>query len=139
MPKLDRNTATTVNTTEGSSDFEPLPAGVYTARLMEVNVKEGRTAPYWSWTFEILEPDFLNRRMWVNTSLSPAAAWKMKEVFDAFGADAGTDTDELCGQAVRLTVTQRVIETGNKKGEIGNNVDRVSAAAPTTTDDDDIF
>ena len=138
MPKLDKDTAASVNTAE-STDFEPLPEGVYSARLMEVNVKEGQKAPYWSWMFELVDGEYAGRRMWVNTSLAPGAAWKLKEVFSAFDADPDTNTDELCGRWAKLTVTQRVIEMGSKKGEVGNNVDRVSRDNSVTNDDDDIF
>jgi hypothetical protein len=60
----------------------------------------------------------------VNTSLSDAADWKMKEMFEAFGVPADTDTDELLGKEIWLAVSQRVIEKGARMGETGNNVER---------------
>lgn len=137
MPKLDKTTANAVNSAE-STDLTPLPASTYNARLQGVEVREGQKAPYWSWEFKIEDTDYNGRRIWVNTSLSTNAAWKMREVFDAFGADPDTDTDELCGQSVRLVVTQRAIETGNRAGQIGNNVDRVLPSLHSDSDDEDI-
>lgn len=127
MPKLPKATAKAVGEAESSS-FDPLPEGPYVAKLTGVEVREGQKGPYWSWEFSVVEPDdHENRKLWTNTSLSDSAAWKLKEVFEAFGVAADTDTDELIGQVVKLAVTQRVIEQGARAGDIGNNVDRVMA------------
>lgn len=136
MAKLPKAVAKRVNKAESSSsDFEALPEGRYTAKLNDVDTtKEGAKGAYWSWEFEIVDGEFKNRKLWVNTSLSEKADWKMKEVFTAFGYDADTDTDELVGEQVRLQVSQRAIESGPKKGDIGNNVDRVM---PVGDDDDE--
>jgi hypothetical protein len=137
MPKLDSKTAGNIDAAE-SNEYEPLPADTYNARLQAVTVKEGQKAPYWSWEFTIEHPDYKNRKMWANTSLSPAAAWKMKEMFDAFDVSPDTDTDLLCGERVRLIVTQRVIEGGARAGQVGNNVDRVMQADPIDLEGDDL-
>lgn len=134
MPKLGKQKAASVADQETSS-FEALPEGVYICSLKQVEVREGQKAPYWSWEFEVIQPDeHENRKLWVNTSLADNAEWKLKEVFEAFGVPTTTDTDELIGQVAKLIVTQRTIERGARAGEIGNNVDRV---LPYSGDDDD--
>lgn len=139
MPTLPENVRSDVENAEGG-DFEALPEGKYIASLMEVEAREGKKAPYWSWTFEVQEPEeHKGRRLWMNTSLSKAAAWKMKEVFDAFGVPVDTDTDEICGNLVTLTVGRKIIDGGKRAGEIGNEIERVSPGpdAPDTADEDD--
>ena len=131
MPKLNKKQAKEVN--DASGGFEPLEDGVYHARLREVDVSE-QPGPsgshYWEWEFEVVEEPYINRRLWTNTSLTEAAAFKLKEVFDAFGEDTDTDTDELCGRTVRLVVSTRTIQQGARKGEISNQIERVSPADP---------
>lgn len=130
MPKLNQEVAQAVETAEDG--FKPVPEGVYILRLMEdVEVKEGAKGPYWRWTFEIPEEhegeklEFAGRRFWTNTSLSSAAYFKLKETFGAFGVPTDTDTEDLVGQKVKAVVTQRVIQGGQRSGEIGNEIDKL--------------
>jgi hypothetical protein len=119
-------------TGSASTSFEPIPEGAYHVRLLEVDAsREGPAGPYWSWTFEIVEPgDYVGRRLWNNTSLSPQAAFKMKETFDAFGVPYDTDTDDMCGSVVKAMVSVRTIQAGARKGELSNQIDRLVAADP---------
>jgi len=131
MPKLNKAQAKTVGDAESSS-FEPLDDGAYHARLRDVKVSD-QPGPsgsyYWKTEFEVVEDPYKNRRLWSNLSLSDAAAFKVKEFFDAFGEDTDTDTDELIGQVVKLIVSQTTIQAGARKGEIGNQIDRIAPAA----------
>lgn len=145
MPKLPSKTAEKVAGTESSS-FEALPADKYRSRLIDVEQREGQKGPYWSWEYDVVDGPFAGRKLWNNTSLSEKAYFKLKEAFDAHGADPDTDTDELCGGIVVLAVSQRVIASGSRKGETGNQVDRVlpdtgEAENPGDADagDDDLF
>jgi hypothetical protein len=126
MAKLPKATAKAAAEAESGS-FEALPAGPYIGKLTAVVTdKEGPSGPYWVWEFEVVSPDeFANRKLWANTSLSDKAVWKLKEMFDAFGYTTDSDTDELIGEQVKLMVSQRVIASGTRSGEMGNNVDRV--------------
>ncbi len=129
MPKLNKKQAKGVDDASGS--FEPLDDGVYHARLRSVEVSDNpgpSGSHYWKWEFEVVEEPYVNRRLWTNTSLAEAAAFKLKELFDAFGEDTDTDTDELCGEIVRLVVSTRTIQEGTRKGEVANQIDRVSPA-----------
>jgi hypothetical protein len=144
MAKLNKNSAKEVES--AASGFDPLPDGAYHFILKDVDPsREGKAGPYWSWEFECVETGVVEvavrdangqetgktkemalkgRRQWNNTSLSQA--WSLKQTFDAFGVPADTDTDELLGtKPVKLVISQRVIQEGNRKGELTNNVDRV--------------
>lgn len=129
MAKLNPDVQKHAEEAEGGS-FEPLPEGVYHLKLRDVDTtREGAKGPYWSWEFEVVGAEGANgRRLWNNTSLSEAAAFKMKETFDAFGASLDTDTDDLIGSVVKAVVSQRTIQQGNRKGEIANQIDRLKVA-----------
>lgn len=147
MPKLDGKKAKRVNDAEGG-DFKPLEPGIYTGTLLSVTVKPGKVDDYWSWEFgQIKDAEGVAQpgRLWVNTSLSEASEWKLKEVFEAFGAKPNKDTDELCGERAKLAVSQRTIESGARTGELTNQVDRVLAlasdddASEADEDEEDVF
>lgn len=135
MPKLPKNKAKSVAENEGSS-FKPLEEGIYIGTLKDVSVEEGKSDPYWGFEFEGItgfsgDDVELGKtypgRQWVNVSLGETSEWKMKEVFDAFGYATDSDTDEMVGERVKLLVSQRIAEQGKRKGELVNNVDRVTA------------
>lgn len=130
MPKLNKSLATATNEAE-TTGFEPIPEGVYEVALRDVEIKEGQKAPYWLWTFEVpaSAEEFSGRRLWLNTSLSENALWKLKETFDAFGETPDTDTDEMLGKRVRAVVIQRVIQSGARSGEITNQIDKLLPVA----------
>lgn len=126
MPKLNSALAAQVERQEVQINYEPIPAGTYVVRLMNVEPRESKNGnPAWSWTYEIVEGEHTGRRLWDYTSLVEKALWRVKAIFDAFEVPPGTDTDELLGRQVRLVVSQRPIPAGQRAGEIGNQIDRV--------------
>lgn len=126
MAKMDKKHQK--QTGDASSGFEPIEAGSYHLRLNQVDADRppGAAGPYWSWEFDVVEPgDAHGRKLWNNTSLSPQAAFKMKETFDAFRVPYDTDTDDLCGQIVKGIVSVTTIQSGARKGELSNQIDRL--------------
>lgn len=130
MPKLNKTQAKKVDEQE-STGFGPLDAGWYTGRLAKVEAKNSsNNNPMWVWEFdelETLDGDSTPGRQWVNTVLLDQSFWVLKMMFDAFGYSTDSDTDEMVGERVKLLVSQRMIEQGNRKGQMGNNVDQVAA------------
>lgn len=131
IPKLNKQQQKQTENVESSS-FGPLPEGRYRARLAkDVVVRDGREAPQWVFEFDSLvnlaTGETAPGRQWMNVSTSEKAAWKMKEVFDAFGYALDSDTEEMVGEEVGLVISQRIIPTGKRQGETGNNIDRVFA------------
>lgn len=130
MPKLDDKKAAAVDQAEDG--FKPVEEGVYILQLMEdVDVKEGNKGTYWRWTFEVPKAHegedlaHAGRRFWTNTSLSDSAYFKLKETFGAFGVPTNTDTAELVGKKVKALIVQKVIDGGQRKGEIGNEISKL--------------
>lgn len=143
MPQLSADVAQKAAEAE-SLDFELVPEGVYEVLLKEdVSVQDGPKGPYWQWIFAIPSDaaEYANRQFWVNTSLGENALWKLNEVFTAFGVPTSTNTEDLVGRRVQLTVVQKIAEKGKKAGELVNEVRQVlplseispSAAKPAGT------
>lgn len=131
MAKLNKKLQDRVDKAE-TSGFEPVPDGVYYLQLFDVDAsREGPKGPYWSWEFNIVESDeYDGRKQWNNTSLSAAADFKMKETYEAFGVPLDTDTDDMLGMVVKGQISQRVIQSGDRMGEMGNQIDRLRKAEP---------
>lgn len=132
MPKLNADKAKEVADSESTGGI--MDDGIYEMLLKDVEVQDGPKGPYWKWTFKVPEdaPRYKGWQQWLNTSLSEAAVWKLKEVFDAFGAPTDTDTDELIGKRVRVVVGSRTIQKGKRAGEQGNQVEEVLALDAVT-------
>ena len=126
MPKL--NTEAAAAATEAAEDggsYEAVPDGRYICKLIDVEAKEGKTAPYWNWSYEINEEPYVGRRLWDNTSLSEKARWRLGQVFAAFEVAADTDTDELIGREVAIVVGSETAQAGKRQGELVNVVKRL--------------
>jgi hypothetical protein len=124
VPRLTKQQATAVAKSDAWGSFAPVSPGIYAAQLTKVEVREGTEAPYWSWEYQLLDAE-RNIRAWDNTSLSDKAYGKLKAVFEAYGVDTGTDTDELVGSVMALRLGQRTIQGGNRKGELTNSIEEV--------------
>lgn len=111
-----------------SQDYEPLPAGVYDVVVVEteVKMKDGGDYPYISWQLSVQTEGFVNRRLWLNTSCAPQAAWKLRETLIALGeaeeafkgADVEVDPEAFVGKAAKAVV---VLDT--YQGKPTNRVD----------------
>lgn len=128
MAQLSKKKQAEVEEHAGDGEFPVLQPGAYHVRLSNVDSdREGPAGPYWSWEFDVVEPGH-SGKLWNNTSLSPKAAFKMKETFDAFGVGLDADTDDLCGQCCKAIVSVRTIPTGNRAGQQANQIDRLVPA-----------
>lgn len=129
MAKLNKKMQDRVEKAEDNGGFAPLEAGVYHLRLRDVDTtKAGDKGPYWQWEYNVMAPGLTNRRLWNVTSLSEASDFAMKQTFAAFGVPLDTDTDDLIGKIVKARVSVRTIQKGTRKGELGNQVDRLEPA-----------
>ncbi len=136
MPKMNKTNAKAASDAadEGGS-FEPMLDGRYICKLVECEAKEGKTAPYWSWQYEVNEEgEFLGRKLWDNTSLSEKALWRVGQVFAAFEVPADTDTDELIGREVAIIVGHETAQAGKRQGQLVNVVVRLE---PLTDEEKD--
>lgn len=81
-------------------DFEPIEAGEYPVIVEKVTYVEQEAEDkydYLAWELEITEGEFKGRKQWLNTSFSPKALFKLKEVLenlDLFEDELDIDYDE---------------------------------------------
>lgn len=139
MPKLNKKQQKELANAQDSG-FDPVDPGVYPLKLMSVKLsdKEGASGfPYWKVEFSHEDEESGNRRQFMNLSLSPKAAFKMKEFFNAFEVDSDTDTDELCGQVVLAQVGVTTIQQGDRAGEPSNEIKRLMPYDESKLIDDD--
>lgn len=82
-----------INFAEVEGSFAPLPEGEYECTVERVEVRESKSSDhnYLSWELEVTEEGNEGRRLWMITSLSPKALFRLKDVLVALGV---TDGDE---------------------------------------------
>lgn len=126
MPKLPKKMAQTVEKAEEwGQGRQLLPEGKYAVRLFKVEERDGQKAPQWSWWLtNAHDPEGTEYPgvQFLNTSLSEAAAGRLKQVFHAFGYSADSDTDEMVGEWVGIYVTQEVQKQGQNAGKTRNEI-----------------
>ncbi len=94
--------------TEGTGRLKD---GTYRARLESVEQKEGREFPLWVWTFTSVEPESAGKQSQHTTSLSPKAAYFIRLVIEALGAEVPSSatkivTDHYLGREAMILVVQ---------------------------------
>lgn len=118
-----------VNLSDVENEFEVLPEGLYNATLVDTDVVE-RDDPdkytYIKWEFKLTDKP---GKAWTNTSLSPNALFKLRELLEAVGEEEdvlddeeGFDIDpaDYIGEDVTLHLT-----VGSWKGKAKNEVEAV--------------
>lgn len=72
-----------------TQSFEHPPVGAYQVEVTGFEERESEKGEfnYWNWELTITEGDFAGGKMWIITSFSPKASFKLLETLIAFGAD----------------------------------------------------
>lgn len=76
-----------INFAEVESSFEPLPEGRYECVIEKVEVRDSKSSDndYLNWELNVLDDEYEGRKLWMITSLSPKALFRLKDVFLALG------------------------------------------------------
>lgn len=112
--------------------FEPIPKGEYPVIIDHVEIKASKSSenPYLNWELTVSDGEFINRKLWMMTSLSEKALWRLKSVFSNLGVledemiietdeDTGYVTNpELAGLPAIAMVTEEIYD-----GKIRNRVE----------------
>jgi hypothetical protein len=127
MPKLPAKVQENAEKADVGGGRAPLEEGVYVLRLHSVDpTGKGPAGPYWTFEYRVVEgpdgPIGGNKRLWDRVSLSDAAAFRVRNLYDSFGFTLDSDTDELIGEHVRAYVIQETIQSGSRAGQIGNTI-----------------
>lgn len=123
MPQISAKAAKEIDAVDPAAGFDPLPPGVYPARLREVRVGEGKNGPYWTWEYEIPDGyEHAGSRFWNTTSLGEKSRPYLIKAFLAHGVSSGTDTDELVGTWINMQVGIQTAQAGKRQGQPVNYV-----------------
>ncbi len=114
--------------TTGSGDFEPLPDGVYPAKITgaELTTAQSSGNPMIKLTLQISSGEYAKRLVWDNLVWTQAAFWKIKNIAEATNipsnqaADAGIEevADELLNMNVDILLESKT----NSNGKLQNVV-----------------
>lgn len=129
-------TVLTLDFTGVSTEFEPLPVGIYKAVVAELEYvasSEKSGQPYLKFVFEVKEEGYTGRKLFMNASLVPSALWKLGKVLNALGVEVpkeefNLELAALVGLPCTLSVASREFQ-----GKMRNDVTEVMApqAGPT--------
>ena len=115
-----------------------IPEGSYKAIISNAELKTAKTsgATYLSLEFSMLSPSVNGRKHWENLNLAhekesvrAIAKKQLAKICKAVGIGDLTDTSQLCGKKLQVTISVRTDDAGDKR----NSVKRVAPwnAAPT--------
>ena len=106
--------------TSGDNDFEPLPAGWYTAKIAsaEVTATKAGTGSYIKMRFDVTGPTHQGRVVFANININnpnPTAEkigrGQLRAMRDAMGMGELKDTDQLVGGDLQIKLTVKKDET----------------------------
>jgi len=137
-----------INFSEVEGSFKPLPAGPYNVTVEKVEVRESKSSEhnYLNWELVVNDGEFEDRRLWMITSLSPRALFRLKDVFVSLGVieeddeiDIEWDDDvEVTPSAGPLVTTPElsglpaiaIVKSEVYEGKERNRVDDLRGDAP---------
>lgn len=84
-----------INFADVEGSFEALPEGAYPVVIEKVERRESKSSEhdYLNWELTVTDGEHKERKLWMITSLSPRALWKLKDVLDALGYDTEGELD----------------------------------------------
>lgn len=76
-----------INFAEVEGSFDAMPAALYPVVIEKVEVRESKSSEnhYFNWELTVSEGEHEGRKLWMITSLSPRALFRLKDTFEALG------------------------------------------------------
>lgn len=76
-----------INFADVEGSFDPVAAGAHPVIVDKVEIRESKSSEhnYLNWELTISDGEDEGRKLWMITSLSPKALFRLKDVFDALG------------------------------------------------------
>lgn len=80
-----------------AKEFEVLPIGNYPVVVEEIEVRESNSSefPYLNWKMRVETGEHARRVIWMMTSLSPKAAFRLKAVLRALGEEIDDKAEDI--------------------------------------------
>lgn len=98
----------------------PVPAGTYSARVKECELKESKAGTaYLYWKIELFgSPEINNRIVFTATPIRGPGAFRLQQFYRAtmhqeINSKIGFDTDSLLGKELSVTLSERKDSEGN--------------------------
>jgi len=112
------------NSTEAADEFAPLPKGEYIAHIIagELEQSESKGTPGYKLTFRVCEGEFVGRRFWHHTWLTPAALAMAKRDLSKLGVTSLEQLEQPL--PARLRCKAKVVLHRNDDGGESNKVKR---------------
>jgi hypothetical protein len=116
-----------------ATDYEPVPPGLYTARLEEIKEAQSQHGTYYPWVFIIEdEGEFEGRRVRANVSdkfgpQAKARRWCEQMIGRPIRKGELFDTDVLLGGSYHIMVTST---SEDERGRVYDNVEDVHRVRP---------
>ena len=116
-----------------ATDFEPIPPGLYTARLEKIEEATSQHGTYYRWCFVIVdESEHEGRNVYANVSdkfgpQSKARRWCEQMSGRAIRRGEQFDTDVLLGKSCHITITNT---PEDERGRVYDSVENVHRARP---------
>lgn len=120
----------------GAIPSNTVPEGLYDAEVTKVELKDSNSSDsqYFNWEFTITADEegdatYEGKKVWMMTSLSDAALWKLKDVLTAFGEDTDGEIDidvdddnllvypDVVGSSVQIVIEHRKYQ-GKERAQV---------------------
>jgi len=117
---------------EEVESFAAIPAAEYPVVVEEVEMRESQTSeyPYLNWKLKVTEGEHEGRFVWMMTSMSPKALWRLKETLDNlevplddFNLVVDEDTNFVTEPALVGLPALAPVREDEYQGRINNKVD----------------
>ena len=74
-----------INFADIEGGFENVPEGLYDVEVTRVELRESKSSenPYFNWYLKVLDEEYEGKTLFMMTSLSPKALFRLKDVFEA--------------------------------------------------------
>ena len=108
-----------------AEEYNPLPPGLYVARLLDIESRESENGEYRRWSWEILEGPEAGRQVYANTSINfgpqaKARQWVENVLGRSLEAGEQVGTEDLVGDKHHL-----MVENVKRDGRTFDNVSTV--------------
>jgi uncharacterized protein DUF669 len=121
--------------------FAAIPQGEYAVIVEEVEMRESQSSeyPYLNWKLKVTEGEHEGRYVWMMTSLSPKALWRLKESLDNlevplddFNLVVDEDTNFVTNPPLVGLAAIAPVREDEYQGRITNKVDMLLPAGGGT-------